>query len=98
MTNVGRGERIASVAAGSMLTLLGVSRRGLSGAVTAAAGAALAYRGATGHCALYEALGVHRARGAKESGEHTFDVSQAITISVAPEKLYSFWRDLSRLP
>src|SRR3954464_11816795 len=49
-TNVGTSERLASVAAGSLAALLGLSRGTLPGLVCAAVGGALIYRGASGHC------------------------------------------------
>src|SRR5687768_4826557 len=55
-TNVGGAERLASVASGSVLALLGLGRRDLTGLLIGAVGGALVYRGATGHCPLYQAL------------------------------------------
>jgi uncharacterized membrane protein len=57
-TNVGDSERAVSVAAGAILALLGVSRRSLPGALIAAVGGGLIYRGVTGHCPAYSAMGV----------------------------------------
>jgi hypothetical protein len=61
--NVAESERWASVIFGGMLTLFGVQRRSLGGALLAASGASLLYRGVTGHCATYHALGVNTATG-----------------------------------
>ena len=46
--NVGETERVVSVIAGGALALWGLARRSPLGIALAAAGAALAYRGATG--------------------------------------------------
>jgi uncharacterized membrane protein len=54
--NVGDNERVASAVAGAMLTMLGL-RGGAVGLAALAAGGALLWRGATGHCAVYQALG-----------------------------------------
>jgi uncharacterized membrane protein len=59
--NVGETERALSSIGGAMLAGLGISRGGLSGLLLGAFGAALVYRGSTGHCALYEAAGVDTA-------------------------------------
>lgn len=59
--NVSESERWASVIFGGMLALFGVQRRSFGGALLAASGASLIYRGVTGHCATYEALGVDTA-------------------------------------
>ena len=59
--NVGRTERWLSILAGSALAAYGLKRRATPGGTAALAGAALLYRGATGHCNVYQALGVNRA-------------------------------------
>jgi len=56
--NVGETERLASVMGGSVLALLGLMRGGLTGSALAIGGGALVYRGITGHCEAYHALGV----------------------------------------
>jgi uncharacterized membrane protein len=67
--NVGRHERWLSMVAGGMLAAYGLARRSKPGGVAALAGAAMLYRGATGHCDVYQALGVNRSSGlARERG------------------------------
>jgi uncharacterized membrane protein len=56
--NIGRLERWLSITAGSALAAYGLRRRELPGGIAALAGAALLYRGATGHCDFYHAIGV----------------------------------------
>jgi uncharacterized membrane protein len=60
--NVGNVERWLSMLGGGMLAAYALKRRDTSGGVAALAGAALLYRGGTGHCHIYEALGVSTAR------------------------------------
>jgi uncharacterized membrane protein len=55
--NVSDAERWASLFAGGFLTACGLLRGTTSGLALAAIGGALAYRGVTGHCQLYEVLG-----------------------------------------
>ena len=55
--NVAADERVYSALAGGALTLLGLRRRSTFGAVLAVIGGSLIYRGATGHCSMYSALG-----------------------------------------
>jgi len=43
---------------GSLMLIGGLSRRSVPGLALAASGAALLYRGATGHCTVYESLGL----------------------------------------
>jgi uncharacterized membrane protein len=61
--NVGRVERVLSVIAGSALTAYALRRRETAGGAAALAGAVLLYRGATGHCDVYGALGINRGNG-----------------------------------
>jgi len=99
--NVGDAERQVSIAAGAILALLGISRRTLPGMLIAGVGGALIYRGATGHCPMYEKLGYdttegeHPAKGLEHGGLH---VEQAFLINRPREDLYWFWRDFSKLP
>ena len=67
--NVGRVERWLSMAAGGALAAYGLKRRELPGGAAAIAGAALLYRGATGHCDVYGALGINRRSG---NGAHEY--------------------------
>jgi uncharacterized membrane protein len=58
--NVSRVERWLSMLAGGALAAYGIRRRSGAGGAAAVAGAALLYRGATGHSYLYRALGIDR--------------------------------------
>src|SRR5215218_345119 len=60
--NVGAGERMVSSAAGAILVMQGLGKRDLVGLLIAGVGGALAYRGATGHCSAYQALGLDTAK------------------------------------
>ena len=67
--NVGPTERWLSLIAGGALAAYALRRRTTASGAAAFAGAAFLYRGATGHCHFYEALGVnHSRRHASESG------------------------------
>lgn len=101
--NVADLERWLSVIAGSALAAYGLKRRSIAGLAVAALGGALVHRGATGHCMVYESLGVSTA------GEHQgqqvsvpygkgIQVEKAMTVNAAPETLYTFWRDFENLP
>jgi uncharacterized membrane protein len=88
--------------AGGLLTLYGLTRGSLGGLGLAALGGGLLYRGASGHCHLYEALGVNTAG---PGGEQTsiaagqgVKVESSLTINRSPEELYRFWRNLGNLP
>ena len=56
--NVGEIERLFSSMLGVLMLIGGLSRRSIPGFAVAASGAALLYRGATGHCKVYDSLGL----------------------------------------
>lgn len=103
--NVGSAERQVSIAAGSILALLGLSRRSVPGILIAGIGGAMIYRGATGHCGLYERLGLDTAADEEVGREDTEDlarrglhIEQALLINRPAADVYAFWRDFSKLP
>jgi uncharacterized membrane protein len=70
--NIGRTERWLSLIAGGALAAYAIRRRtGASGAA-ALAGSALMYRGATGHCHVYQTLGINR------SGYHATELGTGV--------------------
>ena len=99
--NVGRAERMASLAGGGLLAAYGLSRGNLAGLVVGAIGGALAYRGWTGYCSAYQALGMSSAerenQAAIASGQG-IKIEESVTIQKSPEELFRFWRELSNLP
>ncbi len=101
--NVGRSERSASLAAGSLLTLLGLSRRSIPGLLVAGVGSMIMYRGASGHCPACAALDVNTAEGEEtpspeEISERDIHVEQALLVDRSPEDLYQYWRNFENLP
>jgi uncharacterized membrane protein len=56
--NVARPERVASVTLGTALLAYGLRRRDATGIAAAIIGGFFMHRGATGNCAIYDALGV----------------------------------------
>jgi uncharacterized membrane protein len=99
--NVSQGERLVSAAAGAILALQGVARRDLTGALIAGVGSALIYRGATGHCAVYQRLGVNTAHDGEQAGASTqpgIHITESFLINRAPEELYNFWRNFENFP
>jgi uncharacterized membrane protein len=109
--NVGRAERWLSMAAGGALAAYALRRRDVQGGLAAAAGAALLYRGATGHCAINERLGRNSARNGhaavadydsdtrrRLSGPRGIIVDDAVTINKPVSEIYRFWRNFENLP
>jgi uncharacterized membrane protein len=106
-TNVGELERWLSLVGGSSLVAFGLARRNSSGFGLAALGGSLLWRGATGHCPMYQTLGVNTSeRGyAKGTGSRAgvpyelgIRVDQELRINKPVHEVYAFWRDLSNLP
>ena len=57
-TNVHGLERLASSLVGGLLLARGVGERSTTSKLLALVGSALVYRGISGHCHLYQALGI----------------------------------------
>ena len=102
--NVGQTERTISAVAGGALALAGLSRGSLGGLALAALGGGLIYRGVTGHCPAYNAMGVNTIEPDTDDGatpEEYFHrgihVEQSMTIERTPWDLYSFWRNFENL-
>jgi uncharacterized membrane protein len=99
--NVGGGERMFSLGAGSFLTILGLRRGRI---LPALLGGALLHRGSTGRCRVYEALGIDTARRRETPVEpeqyfrRGIHVEQSFTIRKPAEELYRFWRNFENLP
>ena len=99
--NVGTTERWVSAIAGGAIAVAGIRARSLSGLLLAAAGGALVYRGATGHCSAYAALGAstadHDAASPADYYERGIHVEESMTVNRTPWDLYQFWRNFENL-
>ncbi|HEX5580481.1 MAG TPA: SRPBCC family protein [Gemmatimonadaceae bacterium] len=107
--NVGDAERWLSVLGGGALAVWGMRRRGASGTLAALAGTMLVERGVTGHCPVYDSLGVDTAGAGHElvrqhgpnavlDASRSVRVEHAVTVDRPREELYRYWRDLENLP
>jgi uncharacterized membrane protein len=105
--NVNEQERLISGGVGAMLALMGISRRSIPGLLMAGIGGSLIYRAATGHCHLYEAMGIDTA-GPQNAGDssaapeayfnRSIQVTHTFTVNRTPWDLYAYWRKLENLP
>src|SRR5579871_6592954 len=103
--NVGQSERIASAVTGGLMVLYGLSKKSPGGVLIAGIGGAVAYRGVSGHCGLYQKLGISTV-DADEAGRtpkqklnrHGVHVEVAFTVDKPRQELYAFWRDFTNLP
>ena len=110
VTNVGSLERVASVAGGAALAFYGAKRNDLGGALLALLGAGLLQRGATGHCNVYEGLGIdtsseggatlvqQHGRNAVLDASKAIRVEHSVTIAKPADELYRYWRNFENLP
>jgi uncharacterized membrane protein len=112
--NVGRAERVGSVALGAALVGLGIRRRDPAGLVAALFGSYFVTRGATGRCPVYRALGVSTGdadavlrpapredvtgRAATVNARKAIKVERSVTIEKPRAELFAFWRNFENLP
>lgn len=106
--NVNDVERVASAVAGGALLTYGVKVGGLGGTLLSLLGGSMLYRGATGHCHLYDAMGVDTAHDSDGIRRSPFSkssiftgkvhVTKALTINKSQAELYEFWRNFENLP
>src|SRR5256885_17164488 len=97
-TNVSHPERWFSVVAGTALAAYGLTRRSVAGLVISGLGGAMVWRGATGHCMVYEALGLSSARpegdddrkGSVPPGTGLRPAPSG-TVNRPPDELSPFW-------
>ena len=102
--NVGETERWVSALGGGALALYGLTRGTFGGVALALIGASLVHRGTTGHCYMYEAMGVNTAGAGDKSpnvsveGGRGVKVEKSVTINRPAGELYRFWRNFENLP
>jgi uncharacterized membrane protein len=106
-TNVGSPERIASAAAGGALLAYGIKHGGVGGTLLSVLGGAMLYRGATGHCHVYDAAGINTSdipEGTRKSPykrgflSGRIHVTKAVTINRPVSELYRFWKSFENFP
>ncbi len=90
--NVSQAERWTAAVSGVALTVIGLRRRSILGAVLAATGGALLVR-----AAMPETAGRRQSRRAL-AGSAALGVDQSVTIARPHDELYQFWRDFENLP
>jgi len=92
--NVGDFERVISVIGGAALALYGL-RRSLGHLMLMLGGGALIYRGFTGHCAAYQAMGITTA---DQEPSHSTTLEATITVNKPAPEVYRFWHHLENHP
>ncbi len=100
--NMSTVDRVLSIVGGTLLAVSSVRRRSGSPLGVLAA-AEMVRRGISGHCYLYQLLGVRTQPTDPWSSvsvpyETGVRASGAITLSTPRDRVFAFWRDLSNLP
>jgi uncharacterized membrane protein len=100
--NISEVERWLSAGAGFGLLACGLARRTPFNLLGLTTGAALIYRAFSGHCYLYQALGINtseRQEGATAvPAQQGARIDASIEVDAPSETLYRLWRVLENLP
>ena len=104
--NIGSSERVLSMVGGGALAAYGIKRGGILGTLLAVLGSDLVYRGATGHCMIYDSLGINTSTKSEDPNSPynkgwlagRVHVTKSIIINKSPAELYHFWRNFENLP
>lgn len=98
--NVGAAERLASMAVGGLLVTWALRKRSPATMAAGMIGTGLIYRGASGHCQVYGALGMNTAAAKVSGGQISSsapEIQRSITINRSPEELFAFWSNPENL-
>lgn len=96
-TNVSNSERLVSALTGGALVAYGLRRRDTVGVLLSLLGGGLAFRGTTGHCEVYQKLGINTT-DSEPRGLNRIHVQKSVTINKSAAELYQFWRNFENLP
>jgi len=95
--NVSQGERIASAAIGAWLLSSGINnliKHPINSLIKLGIGGVLLYRGASGHCPIYESMG--KTKGVTNTPN--INIRTSLIVNKPKEEVYNFWRKLENLP
>jgi uncharacterized membrane protein len=98
--NVPHRERNWSILGGIAMVAASMAGKGLTRLLGVVAGGALIYRGVTGHCGVYEALGINAEGSGDQPGvpdQAGHKVVRSIVIERPREELFAYWRKLENL-
>mgnify|MGYP002382325304 CR=1 FL=1 len=98
--NIQSAERMFSALGGGVLAALGITKGGIGGLGLALLGGGLVWRGVTGHCPMYKALGLNTAGSTHAGVQHGqgIKIEKSILINKNPAELYRYWRNFENLP
>lgn len=95
--NVTDNERYLSVVGGALLALVGLRERGWFGLALGLVSGDLLYRGITGHCHVYSALGLNpaaRQDAARSRPRQVIRLERTVTVDRPVDEVYRFWREV----
>ena len=95
--NVGNNERIISAALGGYLLSSGLgslTRNPICGLLKTAIGGFLLYRGTSGNCPMYSAMG--KTKGVAHT--QAINIRTNLIVNKPKDEVYAFWRKLENLP
>lgn len=93
--NVGKGERIASIVTGTLLSVLSVRKWStLYGKTAGLAGLMLLKRGVTGYCEVNNAIG----RTGVSKRASAIEVKTTFEVNKPREEVFAYWRNFEKLP
>jgi uncharacterized membrane protein len=98
--NISQRERLYSAVGGAVLLLAGLSRGKLGGLLMTVCGGALVYRGWSGHCHCYDALGIDTSEHNAATvipAQQGVKVERTVTVNRPADELFHFWRELHNL-
>lgn len=93
--NVGPIERGISLVTGMGLLSYVITRRPTMSLPAALEAGYMIYRGATGHCVIYQTLEINRTQ---ENGHQGIKVERSVTVNRPKDQLFRIWRNLENLP
>lgn len=99
--NISHNEQTFSTLGGAALLLAGLRRGRFSGLLMTLLGGGLFYRGWTGHCHGYEALGIDTSQQPDATAipaQQGLKVKKSLTINRPAEELYGYWQEVENLP
>ncbi len=98
--NISEREQWVSLIGGGACAIYGLTSRSSLSWIGLAAGASLLYRGWTGHCGVYDTLGVDtsKSHGVGVRAGRGRQVQRCVHVNRDRNEVYSSWRDLANLP
>ncbi len=97
--NIGELERVVSVGLGSLLVAHAIKHPSIINGMLGLIGGAMTYRGATGHCPAYHALGVKpdSATAASHPLNRPIVVEKYTAIERTPDDIYAYIREAKNM-